>query len=682
MNKIQADRRKRINAALFGRSLDEAMQLPSIREDLVEESRDTSIDAVFTADMLDQLEEIIIEKRQESPASLFFSSEAVIIVPGLMGSCLSDVGPSGDGLIWVSPDIVFRNKLGKLQLAKFPSEADLDPDVEIEATMAFPLFYDLLRLSLEVRRYTTQVLPVDWRKDLENPSRILKQKIEQLNLDKYPVHIVAHSQGALVARRAIQLLEESHGPERTKELVKNLVLLGPAHYGSFSALYALAGTHDMISFIKRLAVDPPQDFKDILGSMTGIYQLLPFDKDRIPWLKNNDISNPSFWVNGIDSERLRHNFAWGKNITTDFFNSNISVILGDNFGSPTSGGAKYQGERLISDTSYNLEGDGTVPHSCAVIPGTRTYLASDTEHSMLPNYRTVIGAIRSILAGKPVELPSVSSDPSEYLQQHISPSAEMISESPMVDDPFQRRSSQDPFAIDKSKIYEFKNKFICSTDSRGYASPKNRTPNELVLDASHRFIPLWKKNQVLMYSFNLKSLTYFRDVTSAKLGIQEIFQKAILEWGDAAPIKFTEAQPNDGWDFEFYMNSNDDCESGGCVLAKSFFPGAGSQQLVLFPQFFAQSRTEQIKTLTHEIGHIFGLRHFFANLRETHWAYVTFGRQLEMTIMEYGSNCKLTEIDKLDLKDLYQKVWLREVTDINKTPIRLFKTYNKSGDDM
>jgi hypothetical protein len=73
------------------------------------------------------------------------------------------------------------------------------------------------------------------------------------------------------------------------------------------------------------------------------------------------------------------------------------------------------------------------------------------------------------------------------------------------------------------------------------------------------------------------------------------------------------------------MRTGDNCTPSGCVLASAFFPDSGRHQLVLYPKMFSQSKKEQIETLIHEIGHIFGLRHFFANVSETVWPSEIFG---------------------------------------------------------
>jgi hypothetical protein len=94
---------------------------------------------------------------------------------------------------------------------------------------------------------------------------------------------------------------------------------------------------------------------------------------------------------------------------------------------------------------------------------------------------------------------------------------------------------------------------------------------------------------------------------------------------------------------------------------------------------FGQARQEQVETLVHEIGHIFGLRHFFANVSETAWPSQIFGTHKPFSIMNYGSESVLTAEDRFDLKRLYQLVWSGELTQINGTPIKLVKAFHTIG---
>jgi hypothetical protein len=287
-------RRQRLLVQLQGRRLEEAYLRPDLRRDLEAEAASPDSDRLIGPEQLALLRELV-EARQGAlrpvssvpTAELFFSTDQVVIVPGFLGSELSDLAAGGYGLIWLSPGIAFADRLGALRLAPYDgTEADAVAGVRVEATGALPLVYDLLRADLELRRYTTEIHPVDWRKDLDLAAQRLVNRLRALVRAGRPIHLIAHSQGALVARRALQLLNEAADREALDQ-VRHLVLLGPANFGTFSAAFAIAGTHSLIEPLRRFAVEPAAGFRPTLASMSGTYQLLPWDADRVPWLKAN-----------------------------------------------------------------------------------------------------------------------------------------------------------------------------------------------------------------------------------------------------------------------------------------------------------------------------------------------------------------------------------------------------------
>lgn len=235
-----------------------------------------------------------------------------------------------------------------------------------------------------------------------------------------------------------------------------------------------------------------------------------------------------------------------------------------------------------------------------------------------------------------------------------------------------RAEKEDPqvHALDRGRI-------ICDTDTRGFERPRARSPLEIVVDASEGFVPLWAKNSTLRWRFRESSMKFFENPAGAKAELRKLLGQAILEWGSAAPVKFTER--DDAWDFEIVMRKADDCDINGCVLASAFFPDAGRHKLTIYPQMFSLSREEQIETMIHEIGHVFGLRHFFATVSETAWPAEVFGTHSKFSIMNYGSLSMLTPEDKKDLKRLYKVAWAGQLTNINGTPIRFVKPFHSSG---
>lgn len=221
----------------------------------------------------------------------------------------------------------------------------------------------------------------------------------------------------------------------------------------------------------------------------------------------------------------------------------------------------------------------------------------------------------------------------------------------------------------------YNKKVICVTDSQGYAQPDNMDLHKIRVDATDGFIPLWDTGVSLNWRFSKSFDTYFKNPQAAKEGVRKLFGEAILSWQDACPIKFREVK--DAWDFEITMHG-EDCDNSGCVLASAFFPGAGQNTFYIYPTMFGQSYQEQIETIIHEMAHIFGLRHFFANISETTWKSELFGTDTPFSIMNYGEKSKLTDIDIEDLKHLYQLVWSNQLLEINGTPIKKFVSYHMS----
>jgi len=220
----------------------------------------------------------------------------------------------------------------------------------------------------------------------------------------------------------------------------------------------------------------------------------------------------------------------------------------------------------------------------------------------------------------------------------------------------------------------YNNRVVCATDARGHATPDDRSPTELVVDATEGFIPLWAPGVTLRWRFQAESLMLFVDPQAAAEYLRELFGQALQLWGDARPVRFTEA--SDAWDFEIAVNPDERCNPNGCTLASAFFPDGGQHELRIYPTMFEQPREEQIETMAHEIGHVFGLRHFFAQIQEQRWASEIFGDHQPFSIMNYGPNSVMTETDRSDLIRLYTLAWSGELTQINGTPIRLMQPFS------
>lgn len=227
-------------------------------------------------------------------------------------------------------------------------------------------------------------------------------------------------------------------------------------------------------------------------------------------------------------------------------------------------------------------------------------------------------------------------------------------------------------------VHQLKKDAVCSTDERGFKTPGNRTPGEIVLDASEGFIPLWRYGSTLRWCFDEVALSSLGNSSQWRDDVRGLLIAAMEAWGDSAPVKLKEER--DSYDFKVVIHNSDDCSPFGCTLARAFFPDSGRHNLEMYPKMFEQSDKEQVDTVIHELGHVFGLRHFFAQVRETAWPSVIFGKHRAFSIMNYGALSELTDDDKSDLKNLYQAVWTGELTEISGTPIKLFAPYHEAGE--
>ncbi len=245
------------------------------------------------------------------------------------------------------------------------------------------------------------------------------------------------------------------------------------------------------------------------------------------------------------------------------------------------------------------------------------------------------------------------------------------------DDPFRLRDPGEASRAVEPRLHVYGPGAVCDTEARGHAAPRDLSLLELVVNATQGFVPLWAEHTTLRWRFQKRSLDSFAEPAAAAEALTRLLGQAVLRWGAAAPVRFT--RDEDAWDFEIAVRDVDRCSPAGCVLASAFFPDAGRHEVVIYPRLFGQTEEEQVETLIHELGHVFGLRHFFALVRESAWPAEVFGRHEPFTIMNYGSQSRLTDADLADLTLLYQEAWSGRLTAVNGTRIRLVRPFNASG---
>lgn len=205
-------------------------------------------------------------------------TEAVILIPGIMGSVLKD----GNNMVW--PGSVTELVLPYNHMAEL-----LKPDLvafDVIRSVSISSQYDNLISSLEQCGFheadpdpTLKVFPYDWRKDNALAAISLADCIDnmarQLGTDT-EVNLVAHSMGGLIGRF---YLESGLYTERPGfSCVKRLITLGTPHRGSPLALMAALGQE------RRLFLNADQ--VRVIAShekYPSLYQLLPPIGEPFAW---------------------------------------------------------------------------------------------------------------------------------------------------------------------------------------------------------------------------------------------------------------------------------------------------------------------------------------------------------------------------------------------------------------
>ncbi|MEY4375765.1 MAG: hypothetical protein RJB26_315 [Pseudomonadota bacterium] len=210
-----------------------------------------------------------LAKTLGTPSPLQPTSETVLIVPGFMGSTLA---AAGEPALWFNPIAIAAGRLPALRL---PQSAGLVP------TGVMPFVYLRLRWRLRAAGYRVLYWPFDWRQaPARNAARLLQELSQRTGA---PVHVVAHSQGGLVAAKALQA-------DTAGRWLGRVVTLGTPFLGTAAAQQALAGEAPLL---QRLAwLDPHHTARELaerpLATWPGLKALLPQHADFAGNLKSND----------------------------------------------------------------------------------------------------------------------------------------------------------------------------------------------------------------------------------------------------------------------------------------------------------------------------------------------------------------------------------------------------------
>lgn len=212
---------------------------------------------------------------QVFPVSVSGTRPIVVVLPGIMGSNLT----SDDKLVWIN---YMRFLAGELKKIDIKSS-------DIEAPSIVRTSYAKLVKQLSAS-YDVVVFPFDWRLQLNESAKRLKDKIEELLTYKQPIKLIGHSMGGVLVRD-FMVTQKSTWDKLNQSPGFRLLFLGSPLGGSFRIPFVLFGKDPIIDKISKLDIfHSKKELLAIFGKFPGLLSLLPYSTDAA-----NDFGQLQTW---------------------------------------------------------------------------------------------------------------------------------------------------------------------------------------------------------------------------------------------------------------------------------------------------------------------------------------------------------------------------------------------------
>lgn len=233
------------------------------------------------------LDTLSLEGVSLKPESI--TKDIVIIVPGIMGSTLSNNKEDQ----WVDMRELNRGAIVK--------KLNIDAK-KVDASGVIKKYYYQLAEHLS-EKYDVITFQFDWRKSVQDAATQLKAQLEEYMQDSNTkIHIVAHSMGGLVVRQC--MIDYMDTWSKFKENVHNrFIMLGTPWLGSYLIMEVLTGHSKRV---KQLAfIDFKHNRRELLKEFwkfPGVFELLPIEdaSTKRPFWQQ------SFWKSLDAKTNLKH----------------------------------------------------------------------------------------------------------------------------------------------------------------------------------------------------------------------------------------------------------------------------------------------------------------------------------------------------------------------------------------
>lgn len=387
-----------------------AMSLDEIDAELETGASDDALNQLLGPDEVTEMREVLASATR-GPAR----REAVIMLPGLMGSLLSSIRGKAT-LLWINPLIVVKGQTHLLEL-NADGTGDGAPIVFSVPSGVEKVCYLKLLLALH-RECLLFEFPYDWRRRIESNADLLAQAIERWadGDPRMQFTLVGHSMGGLVARTYL-----ARHREAAKRRVKRVIMHGTPHFGAAGAVADVMLGNSMAATASH--VNANNNVRRMILSMPSAYQLLPappdlFPKNR-PYPADFDVYDPSFWrVEGFRPDYLAEGRRFHE-LLADFDHPvEMFQIAGCHLETTVDVKMTFDGQRprleVVRKKDGSDSGDGTVPLWSARLPGAQIYYIQHV-HRYLSRNKDVVEATLALIRGDTPKLPSELPQPKSGL---------------------------------------------------------------------------------------------------------------------------------------------------------------------------------------------------------------------------------------------------------------------------
>jgi len=329
----------------------------------------------------------------------------IILLPGLTGSLLEDVGSDAE-VIWINPLAFLKGHLNRLDLDA-DGVKDAVPGVRVEATKPIWLVYAKLLLSLQ-QEYEVYSFAYDWRFAPDHAAAKLKDFIDEklAGSSRKQVTLVGHSMGGLVI---MEYLSGEATKSHASKVVKRAITLGTPFKGALDAALMLAKGNDPKMEIAQ-KLNGSNDALKMLRSFPSMYHVLPAPNGLYPdWnpLPDLDIYDLEMWKSAqtpLNPRHLAAAKAFHQRMATADPQTPVYTVAGVYYATPV----KLLGKLLTAIPKYVREGlqggDGAVEATSATFKDRPVYFVQEV-HIELVLEQTVIDGIKTwVEGGQPTSL--------------------------------------------------------------------------------------------------------------------------------------------------------------------------------------------------------------------------------------------------------------------------------------